>query len=703
MPEFWGNPIKFILEQKVEPPQGTGVLGQEHWFVTKFTAEDYPEFVSYHGLAKEEHQETLAATFKRPTTWTDYCALVSADNCTTPDGVAERAPSDEKEANRMFLQDLYTGHFRFTDENNCTLTENCTGHIANYPCGWMSNMESNLYHMNISLNANNGIDGAPNGYTSEQLKEMWDAANATRSHLMMMWWSPEPHYQKYLGKDAEFQRVILKPYTLECDKAREGGKKECSPDLQERVGAPEEACDNPTEPLRKLISGSLYDVIHNPDIPEAIRSPAYDVLRLFQISDVELGELFGLWESEESPRDAICTWAANNLDFLNATVPYSHPRVTREEPHSALGFVAVTLGCMATLLVLLTSLLVYRKREKQAIQYAQTDFLSFLLAGAFLVSLGSILSGLPAHDATCTSAIWFIHVGYTLTLVPLIIKVAAVNKMMEAAREMRRITVKKKQLYNAVAVIIVPVVIYLATWSVVDPPRQEAEYSLTTSETAQGERIVDKTYYCNGGDSDAWRFSAVTWNVILLLMASVLAYQSRNIVQHFNESRTLAFLIYSHFVFVVLRTSTFLLADQVNGSTLDHLRSVLYAVDQMVACVIYFLPKLFMKDNRRATTLTIEGPSGSHANVSSNHARLGTGDLSGSGSFNIAKISSGTSARANLEESALSACQEGSGHVKFESARMEGSDHDKFESATSAHMDGSCHDDKVESALVEGP
>ena len=45
-PEFWGNPLKFILQQKIEPPQGIGFLGVETWFVTKFTADEYPQFVS---------------------------------------------------------------------------------------------------------------------------------------------------------------------------------------------------------------------------------------------------------------------------------------------------------------------------------------------------------------------------------------------------------------------------------------------------------------------------------------------------------------------------------------------------------------------------------------------------------------------------------------------------------------------------------
>lgn len=597
-PEFWGNPLELVLEQKIEPPQGIGFLGEETWFMTKFTADEFPEFVSYHGLQKEENRERLAATFKRPTTWKDYCELVSLDNCTTPDLVVKRAPLDDIEAARMFQSGLYTGHFRYTEKNNCTMyPTNCTGHIANYPCGWSSNMKSNLYYMKIPLDANNGPNGGPNGYTADQLKEMWHAANATRSHLMMAWWSPEPLYQQYLGTDAELEKVVLKPYTRECARARVEWKDECADDLETRVGAPEEACDNPVEPLRKLINVGLREILESPDILEEAHNPAYDVLRLFQIDGIQLGELFELWMSESNPRDAVCKWAVENREVLNSFIPPTYPRVALEETHVPFGSVAVAFGCVATLVVALTAWGVHRNKDKSSIQFAQLDFLSLLLTGSFLVGIGSILLGLPASDATCIASIWFVQLGYTVELVPLIVKVAAINRLTEAARELRRIKIKREALYKTSALIGLCLVIYLACWTALNPPQQQPEYSMTGSTNEYGDSVVDKRFYCSGGTTNAWDFAAVSWNALLLLCASVLAFQSRNVVQQFNESRTLAFLIYSHFVFVVLRIVTFLLTGNVQGSTLNYARSLIYALDQIMTCVIYFLPKLTASDN----------------------------------------------------------------------------------------------------------
>ena len=611
LPETWGYWQELVLDQKIEPPHGLGVLGYENWFVTKFTAEKYPQVVSHHGLTGEENRKLLADIFWRPTNWSDYCLQVSTDNCTSPDKVAQRPPVNKREGGSFFSEGNYTGYFRYTEKNNCTLTENCTGHIANYPCGWGSNMESYIYHENIALDPNNGENGGPNGYSYEQLIQLWHAANATDSHLMMFWWSPEPLYQRFVGTKAEFQRVLLKPYTLECANARLISKDECSDNRTMRVGSPEESCDNPAEPLRKSINVGLRETLYSPKIPRAAISPAYDVMRLFSISDLEMGELFDLIASERTMRDAVCTWAVDHLGLLNATIPSKYPRTVQEEEHSILGYATLSVGAIGVIIVLYTSWAVYTHTNKPAIQFAQVDFLAMLLVGSFLVCIGSMLQSLPAGNATCVATIWFINLGYTIELVPLILKVGAVNKIMQASQNLRRVSVRKEVLYRVVGVICIPVTAGLAVWSAMDPPSRGTEYSLTNTLRQRGpiiwgdgDYVVSKTYYCHDGDSNAWQYGYLAWNAILLVCASVLAFQSRNIVVHFNESRTLAFLIYSHFVFVVLRICTFLFSDQVDGSVLDHLRSVLYATDQMAACLIYFLPKLLPNEDSLPPTIS---------------------------------------------------------------------------------------------------
>lgn len=396
------------------------------------------------------------------------------------------------------------------------------------------------------------------------------------------------------------QQVTRRPYTRECAYAREEWKDECAEDLETRVGAPEEACGDPVEPLRKLINVGLKEALDSPDIPEEARSPAYDILRFFAITELQLGELFDAWESAVSPRDAVCQWAVDNLEqHLLQMIPPSYPRVVQEnKQYSSYGIVSMVLGGLACLVVFVTAFLVYKKRNEPSIQFAQIDFLAILLVGSFFVAMGSMLLSAPASSATCISSLWFVNLGYTLELVPLILKVAAINRLMSAAREMRRIRVKRTVLYRTVASISLGVVFYLALWTGLSPPEAAVEYTMTDTVTSLTEVIVGKTLFCSdGGDTSTWQFVAVAWNLVLLICASVLAFQARNVVQSFNESRTLAMMIYSHFIFILARIYIIYLGDRVGGSTVNYSLSLVYAVDQITACCIYFLPKIIAMKN----------------------------------------------------------------------------------------------------------
>ena len=183
IPEVWGrtNQLRDLAEEAViESAQAIGSIGEEYWYIPKFTAIRDPTLTSYIGLAGEKNRQKLAETFLTPTTWQEYCVEVSTNGCTQDDGVAKRAPQDDAENDRMFVDGLYTGHFRSTFQNNCTINPNCTGHFADYPCGWGSYSRAQAFHNNIALEPGGGKDL----YSYSQLIEMWSAANATESNLV---------------------------------------------------------------------------------------------------------------------------------------------------------------------------------------------------------------------------------------------------------------------------------------------------------------------------------------------------------------------------------------------------------------------------------------------------------------------------------------------------------------------------------------
>ncbi len=141
--EIWFDRYDNVVESGAgEATKLVGMVGLQSWYITNFSIKRDPSLANYFGLSGEVNRRKLAETFKRPTTWRDYCTLVSANNCTADDGVATRAPAaDGSEDNRYFSSGLYKGHFRATEKNNCEANPTTctgTGHIVDFPCDWTS-------------------------------------------------------------------------------------------------------------------------------------------------------------------------------------------------------------------------------------------------------------------------------------------------------------------------------------------------------------------------------------------------------------------------------------------------------------------------------------------------------------------------------------------------------------------------------------
>jgi hypothetical protein len=130
----------------IEQPHPVGELAREGWYIPLQTVEYDGSLLHWTGLMGEENRQKLAKTLKRPVSFREYCEEISTTNCTVPDVVAIRYPKHlhnwtrtelyskqwyEEELWRYHVPGVYTGFFRYTDQNNCTLNPTtCTGHIG---------------------------------------------------------------------------------------------------------------------------------------------------------------------------------------------------------------------------------------------------------------------------------------------------------------------------------------------------------------------------------------------------------------------------------------------------------------------------------------------------------------------------------------------------------------------------------------------
>lgn len=389
-PEVWSltgqshHVARLRRDHVIESPTGLGVVGQQFWFIPRFAAQRDPTLLTYFGLVGEENRQKLADTFLRPTTWGDYCREVSPTACAMPDGIANRAPVDEGEEAKYFAgADTYKGHFRKTAENDCeTYPDTCTGHIADYPCGWSSVTEQQAFHLDIALRSSGNEPGC-RGYSYGELTQIMRAANATKSPFIMEWWLPDAMYTTFAQTDMEFQAISLPPASQQCMEARVSPQDRCQEDHTVRVGEPEGACEEPPYPLDKIVSTSLFEITQHPSIPVAQRSPAYELIKAFSVSTLQVGQLFETWLQRSSIggtgfdlRYATCEWIVDSWDDINDWIPRSFPRVTQKANATMddpLWLAAMVLGGVAAVATLVSVALTYQQRNRPVIRHAQVS------------------------------------------------------------------------------------------------------------------------------------------------------------------------------------------------------------------------------------------------------------------------------------------------------------------------------------------
>lgn len=594
--EVWSNELSGTQAfNGVEKNLELGALGFQHWHVPKFAADRNPWLTNYVSYQGEANRHKIASMFKRPTTWGQYCSEVSLTNCNSTDDVAARAPVDQDESGRYYLEGLYMGHFRVTNNGDCEKNPlTCTGHFTDYPCGWTSLVTQQTHHLQIPL-VSEGSDPS-GGYQYGEMAEIWAAANATKSDVIMMWWSPEVLYEAYLGTEAEFTRVLLPPPTQECVSSRLDSATRCAGDAEGWIGDAAGACDTSAQILKKLIAEGLHDSIYNPGIPEALRSPAYKVLQEFRISTLQIGDIFQRWYARDTdryrfdPRDGVCHWVVDNFDLVQNFVPETYPRVFKvESADSALFLVALILACTATTLAVGSIILVFAQRKTRNIYYAQTESLYPLLVGLLAMAVGAILLTVTPSDGICVSILWLTHLGFVVHVIPVAMRIYAINKLLGTGQITKRVRVKRSKLSRFLFLGVILMSAFLLGWTLSSPPAKMYEYELLT-ETSE----VIQTDACSFSEAEEWEITSLLIHFVLLLPPTIIGSLALRVRENLNDSVQLSLVMFSHILFMIVRGALQVAVSSSETFSSDGMGwlAIALSVDVILSLVVYLGPKV---------------------------------------------------------------------------------------------------------------
>ncbi len=188
-----------------------------------------------------------------------------------------------------------------------------------------------------------------------------------------------------------------------------------------------------------------------------------------------------------------------------------------------------------------------------------------------------------------------IRLGYTLQFVPILIKVSAINKITRLGRQLRRAQINPHRFKRIVVLTVSSVIVYLIVWTLLDPSRRDEVVTKGDEEDA-----VNVHVGC-ASQSVIWEIVAYSWECILLLATTVLTFQSRDVMKELNESHSLAFMVYSHFLFLLMRVAVYILMlnNVITTAIASKVVAIFLSVDSIAAVSIYVWPKLFEAANNK--------------------------------------------------------------------------------------------------------
>ena len=453
--------------------------------------------------------------------------------------------------------------------------------------GWSYYLEQHIHWNDIALTSNGPSDLQE--YSYGQMVQIIKASNATGSNIIIAWWEPEPFPDLYNLTPVSFTRP-----NLECLDFRVTGKDRCSTNVTEERGDPAGACGYETISLRKVVSSVLS--LKDKETSEALRSPGHAVINALRFSNVQVDSIlnewlkYGLDTYGYDPRLAVCEWVDNNLEALvNMTFPSGYPRnVDRSTFDNSLTYTAMSLAAIVTAAIALIFIATYNYREVREMKYSQVDFLLLTLVGYLLVTVGAMVATVTPSAASCVSSEWLVNIGYTLGVAPLLVKVAAVNRLVFKSRNMQRSTLKLKNLYLIVLGMVSAAIFFMIVWSFIDPPGEVDEVTLN------GDNHIEVLHRCESS-SDMWVLIALAWRALLLFVAAVLVFQSSGRkTKTFDEAGTLGAMVYSRFMFCAMTIVLYFLnrGYLLPASTSVAAYSIILTLDASLTMAIYFVPKL---------------------------------------------------------------------------------------------------------------
>jgi gamma-aminobutyric acid type B receptor len=211
---------------------------------------------------------------------------------------------------------------------------------------------------------------------------------------------------------------------------------------------------------------------------------------------------------------------------------------------SALGYALFSIISLVSILLIVWTL---KNRTSRPVQASQPFFMTMLCIGSFIMASAMIPMSIDdqqsqySADIACMSIPWLLSVGFCTIFSALFTKTWRLVKIVESAARFRRVTVTVKDvLYPFFGLLIVNIII-LTCWTTINPlayRRQLQDAALSSVGRCLSSSDAK-------GGATPYLVSLAALNGSMLILANWMAYRSRKVHMEFNESRYIAFVMFS--------------------------------------------------------------------------------------------------------------------------------------------------------------
>eukprot|EP00522_Entomoneis_paludosa_P007414 CAMPEP_0172454748 /NCGR_PEP_ID=MMETSP1065-20121228/11644_1 /TAXON_ID=265537 /ORGANISM="Amphiprora paludosa, Strain CCMP125" /LENGTH=1032 /DNA_ID=CAMNT_0013207129 /DNA_START=2817 /DNA_END=5915 /DNA_ORIENTATION=+ len=241
----------------------------------------------------------------------------------------------------------------------------------------------------------------------------------------------------------------------------------------------------------------------------------------------------------------------------------------------AIGYVFVGVSMLMALFCLVW---VYRHKDNTLVRVSQPLFMVLLVVGCVISSMAILPLGAEDKDAfssttnhlsngdeveqsdanisrinaSCMTVPWLWGIGFGITFSALFAKVWRVKKLYNSGMAMRRKPVQAREVMMIMVIVVAIEIAILTVWQVVAPLQWEREV-LQDVEVGDLRYSTESVGQCTSSDGGWWfLMTLVAFNVLCLLYALILCFQTKDLPSDFAESSYIFLAVMFMFQILVL-------------------------------------------------------------------------------------------------------------------------------------------------------